>query len=288
MTSFYAIYPFLPSASKRAERLGITVDGVTEVDLTSASNRLRSILSKHFDLPVLDEKTELLHYILFRIFVSILGSEYYYDLLGRFYAERVRRFFSSELFVEVGVDPYSIPLSDYMKYRHIYPETKLYYVDLRQGIIHLPEKLHPLFAGDIAYSFAVKGLPLDVSKVPKHFSDYARRAVPVRGTSTKSTKGYAYIEAVLSASGIPDGRKRLIFFWLAPYLVTIKGLHPDEAVSVIEDWLSRQGGAKIPPSWVKDEVALAKRKNIRPWGLKKVEQTDPGLIKMLRDVGVLQ
>jgi hypothetical protein len=287
VASFYAVYPFLPSAAKRAERLGIDVSNLDDLALTAASDRFRQILLKRFNLPVLDEKAELTHFILFRIFASILGSEYYYDLLGKFYAERARIHNPSELFVELGIDPEAIPLAVYMSYRHVYPETKLYYTDLRKGVVRLDPDRAALFAGDIAYTLSTRGLPLDVSNLPKHFADYARRAVPVRRSKPQNTKGYSYIESILSASGIPDGRKRIIFFWLAPYLVNVKGMHPDEAVSVLQEWLSRQGGAKIPPSWVKDEALLAKRKGIRPWGLKKVESADPALVKMLRDMGVI-
>ena len=288
MVSFYARYPFLPSAARRAERLGIDPTTLDDTALSTASDRFRQILMKRFDMPILDERTELLHFIVFRMFASILNSDYYYDLLGKFYAERARRYDPAELFVELGIDPSAVPLSEYMKYRHVYPETKLYYVDLSNGIVHLDPERAKLFAGDIAYTLAVKGLPLDPSKIPKSYTDYARRAVPVRRSSPAKSKGYAFIEAILSASGIPDGRKRIIFFWLAPYLVNVKGLTPEEAVSVLTEWLSRQGGAKIPPSWVKDEVVLAKRKGIRPWGLKKVESADPGLVKMLRDLGVIR
>ena len=287
MSSFFALYPFLPSARRRAERLGIRLEDVSEKELEAAAGRLRSILSGKFEYSVLDERTELLHYLLFRIFASILGSEYYYDRLGRFYAERTRRFFSHDLFAELNIDPYAVPLGTYMGFRHIYPETKLYHVDVRGGVVRLTDSLVPLFAGRVAYSFAVRGLPLDVSGVPKVFSDYARRSVVVRKTPRKASRGYDYIEAVLSASGIPDGRKRIIFYWLAPYLVTVKGLGPDEAVATIEEWIARQGGGKILPSWVRDEVLLVKRKGIRPWSLKKVEQRDPGLVSLLRDMGVL-
>jgi len=283
------VYPFLPSAARRAERLGIDPTALDDATLSSASDRFRQILLKHFDLPVLDERTELLHFILFRMFASALGSDYYYELLGKFYAERARRYDPVEFFVELGIDPSAIPLPEYMKYSHIYPETKLYYVDVERGIVHLDDERARLFAGDIAYTLSIRGLPLDPSKIPKAYVDYARRAVPVRRSSSpKTAKGYSFIESILSTSGIPDGRKRIIFYWLAPYLVNIKGLTPEEAVSVLNEWLSRQGGGKIPPSWVKDEALLAKRKGIRPWGLKKVESTDPGLVKMLRGMGVLE
>lgn len=264
------------------------MEGVGDLEITAASDRFREILSRRFDLPVLDERTEILHFILFRIFASILGSEYYYDLLGRFYAERVRQHDPSELFAELGIDPSAIPLPVYMSYRHIYPETLLYHVDLRGGIVHLDDVTARLFAGDVAYTLARKGLPLDVSGVPKHFADYARRAVPIKRSKPVSSKGYSFIESIMGASGLPDGRKRIIFFWLAPYLVNVKGMAPEDALPVLEEWLSRQSGGKITKSWLKDELILAKRKGIRPWGLKKVESTDPALVKMLRDLGVLQ
>ena len=287
MSSFFAAHPFLPSARARAERLGIRLEDITDEELEIASARLRSILSGRPDYSILDERTELLHYVIFRIFVSFLGSEYYYGKLGRFYAERTRRNFSHDIFTELGIDPYAVPLSAYMKYRHIYPETKIYHVELKRGVVYLTDALLPLFAGCTAYTLSVAGLPLDVSGVPERFAEYAKRSVAVR-RAPRSSRGYGYIEAVLSASGIPDGRKRIIFYWLAPYLVTVKGLSPDEAISTINEWLSRQGGGRIQPSWVKDEVLLAKRKGIRPWSLKKVRERDPGLVDILEGMGVLR
>lgn len=287
MSSFFARYPFLPSARLRAKQMGIGIGDISEGDLEVASLRLRSIFSGNPDYRIFDEKTEVIHFVLFRIFVSALESDYYYQKLGLFYAERSKRLDPYDLFAELGIDPLSIPFSTYMHFKHIYPETKVYHMNIRKGYVYPTADLLPLIAGCIAYTLSVSGLPLDVSTLPKQFSDYARRSVVVRRTKS-SSKVYDYIEAILSASGIPDGRKRIIYYWLAPYLVNIKGLSPDEANSTINDWLARQGGGKIQPSWVKDEVLIVNRKKIHPWGLKKVEQQDPSLVESLRSLGVLQ
>ncbi len=267
----------------------LSLDLIPEQLLVSASSRLKNVLSRHPDYnTVLSAREEVLHYVLMRLLVSILGTDYYYDKVARYYAERTRRQtdYLHEFLADVGIDPESLDVPTYMSFRHIYPETKLYHLPVRGGQVFFPRRLLPYLAGAVAYSLVRSSLPADVSSIPQRFKDYARAAVPVT-VSPGSSKGWGFVERLLSAEGIPDGKKRILLFWIIPYLANVKGLSVDEVVAKVQEWLSRQGGQKVLVSWVRSDAELTKKKGIRPWSLKKVEQTDPALVKMLREMGVL-
>lgn len=267
----------------------LSLDLVPDQILSSTSSRLKNILSKRPDYDtVLSAREEVLHYVLMRLLVSVLGTDYYYDRFARYYAERTRRRTDhlDDFLAEAGVDPEFLDVPTYMSYRHIYPETKLYHLPVKGGQVLFPRRLVPYLAGTVAYSLVRSSLPADVSDIPPAFKDYARAAVPV-AVSSGPSKGWGFVERLLSAEGIPDGKKRILLFWIIPYLANVKGLSVDEVVARVQEWLSRQGGQKVLVSWVRSDAELAKKKGIRPWSLKKVEQTDPALMKMLRDMGVL-
>ena len=289
MSDFYALFPFLPGA-RRLLPASISLDLIPERLLSSAANRLKNILSRRPDYDtVLPSREEVFQYVLMRILVSILGTDYYYDRFARYYAERTRRqtSYAEDVLAEVGIAPEYLDVPTYMRYRHVYPETKLYHVPVNGGQVLFPRRHIPYLAATVAYTLVRDSLPADVSDVPPSFRDYARAAVPVTASSGGSSKGWGFVERLLSAEGIPDGKKRILLFWIIPYLANVKGLSVDEVVSKVQEWLSRQGGQKVLISWVRSDAELAKKKGIRPWSLKKVEQTDPALVKMLRNMGVL-
>ena len=288
MSDFYALFPFLPGA-RRLLPENLSLDLIPEQVLASASSRLKNILSKRPDYTtVLSAREEVFHYVLMRLLVSILGTDYYYDRFARYYAERTRRQAAhlDDFLAEAGADPEFLDVPTYMSFRHIYPETKLYHLPVKGGQVFFPRRLFPYLAGTVAYSLVRSSLPADVSDVPPAFKDYARAAVPVT-VSSGPTRGWGFVKRLLSAEGIPDGKKRILLFWIIPYLANVKGLSVDEVVARVQEWLSRQGGQKVLISWVRSDAELAKKKGIRPWSLKKVEQTDPALVKMLREMGVL-
>jgi hypothetical protein len=49
---------------------------------------------------------------------------------------------------------------------------------------------------------------------------------------------------------VQDNRKDLLFWVLAPYLITVKGLDYDKAYSVLEQWLDKCNDVKrLEPDW---------------------------------------
>ena len=61
------------------------------------------------------------------------------------------------------------------------------------------------------------------------------RRIPLK---VERVRGYEWVEKLLNTP-IADGRKICIGLAIAPYLVKVKDLEPEEATKIIEDWLDR-------------------------------------------------
>ncbi len=296
MSRFYARFPFLPGAQRIVERAGIGVDEIPGDLLRAAEQRFAAVVQKRRDYSLFrDPEREILVYPVLRLMASV--SPAYSDMLARFYADRTVFFTSMEgmadFFVEAGlyVDPARpvFPLPRYMSFPHIYPETKIYHLPVSGGRVYVPPERLPYVAGCIAFHMVRRGLPVE-GKIPESVKEAVSRVISraIRPRKKEGRgKGIAFIERIIAASGIPDGRKRILLYWLIPYWITIQGLSVDEAVERAKEWISRQAGGKILESWIRSDAQNVKKRGIRPWSLAKVEKESPDLVKMLREMGVL-
>ena len=169
-------------------------------------------------------------------------------------------------------------------------EIKLYHVEVASGKVFLGKKV-PFFRASLLYRDILNWLESKVKPIVDSGALDALRPlaneVLTPPGSRRGKKKYAYIQRLISASGIPDGRKRILFYWLIPYWVTIEGRTPEEVLNLANEWISRQGGAKIYSSWIVSEAENVRSKGIKPWSLAKVERIDPELIKLLRGLKIL-
>jgi hypothetical protein len=59
-----------------------------------------------------------------------------------------------------------------------------------------------------------------------------------------------WIEKLLSVGGIEDGHKDLLFWVLAPYLVSVRKLDHDRAYTILESWLDKCAQIRsLDPDW---------------------------------------
>lgn len=299
MSRFNALFPFLPSSQRIVRSMRISVEEIPDDLIRAAEQRFTQIIRKKAGPEILGNHIkEVLLYPLLRLMASAAGSEYYADLLARYYADRTVYYTFREgiadFFVEVGmyVDPARpvFPLHRFMGFPHIYPEVKLYHLPVKAGNVYVPASRLPYVAGCIAYSLVRKNLPVE-GEIPQNIKEAVSRALKkaVSGEKRRRKRGQkiSFIEKLLSASGLPDGRKRILLYWLIPYWVTVEGLPPEEAFQRAKEWISKQAGGKILDSWIRDDIDNVGKKGIRPWSLRKVEKEAPDLIKLLRDLGVL-
>jgi hypothetical protein len=88
----------------------------------------------------------------------------------------------------------------------------------------------------------------------------------------------------LLRSGIEDGRKDLIFWVLAPYLITIKKLDHDKAYSILEQWLEKcDDMRRLEPGWssfryrIRHCLHIAEHKERKPIKLETFKEYFPEL-----------
>ncbi len=185
------------------------------------------------------------------------------------------------VFSQEGIYTDSIDLHTFLLIPRPFPELKLYHLPVAGGQVSVKGRERELAASFI-YFRLLERLPVKTSLPNSIFSSLLPQTRKKTGG-----KGTGFLKLLESASGIPDGRKRILFFWLIPYWVNVLNLSEDEAVERAKDWVERQG-AKIYESWLRSEARNAKKKGIRPWSLKKVQTVSPDLIKILQEVGILE
>ncbi len=130
--------------------------------------------------------------------------------------------------------------------------------------------------------------PLDITQVEvlKVVADVPKPKVvrPKRGNG----KACSWVEEVVRM-GLPDGRHRFILFTLTPYLATIKQVSEEEAIETVREFLEAScknhgNCGKVYDSWVRSAFRGAKRKGIRPRGLRTWEERDPEVFKLIKAV----
>ena len=99
---------------------------------------------------------------------------------------------------------------------------------------------------------------------------------------------YRWINQVVKW-GLPDGRHRFILYTLTPYLANVLGLGEDDALNMVNQFISNSCRnhkvcTPVYSSWVRSALRGAKRKGLRPRGLRSWEQKDPQLYSLIKQV----
>jgi DNA primase catalytic subunit len=104
-------------------------------------------------------------------------------------------------------------------------------------------------------------------------------------TSSRSFKGYAWIEALLSKP-VDDGRHRILWLIVAPYLVNVKGLSVEEAERAALQYLERCDKVRRIEDNVRRlaryYVKYAKDHRLKPLSLSKLRSKYPDLYEKVR------
>jgi hypothetical protein len=96
--------------------------------------------------------------------------------------------------------------------------------------------------------------------------------------ATGGRKRY-WLESILRRpESIKDGRKRILYHLLIPYLVTEKKMKPDDVFKELIDWLERSGAdSRKYRSWLISNIKLTARKQIRPMSYSRFIEQYPAL-----------
>ena len=99
----------------------------------------------------------------------------------------------------------------------------------------------------------------------------------------KGQKTFRWIERLLQTP-IPDVRHRTVNLILAPYLVNVRNMSPEEAFKVINDYIERckkvNPDTKIGEQYIRYQCNYAKKRGMRPLALQKAKELLGGLVEL--------
>ena len=187
----------------------------------------------------------------------------------------------------VGHLDYMTPFEDYLSLLSKYElgriqKWKLTRQGLKQGIVQMNDnQLNDLF-GDCAQKAIAEGVKnLRRSTFPRQLigtKASVLRYVPAQRPRTK--RGYEYVEEVLTRP-VSDGRHRLVWLVLAPYLVNVKKVDDDEAIETIRAFVSVAGETRDLKRFVEYNVRRARRNGLLPPTLTTLKTEHPDLYWLL-------
>ncbi|MEM3891816.1 MAG: DNA primase noncatalytic subunit PriX [Nitrososphaerales archaeon] len=106
----------------------------------------------------------------------------------------------------------------------------------------------------------------------------------------KITRRYRWVEKLLQKP-VDDGRHRILWLIIAPYLVNVKGLNAEEAENTALEYLHRCSLVKEVSGdlrrLVKYYVKYAEAKRLKPISLRKLEENHKELHQILKHEGVV-
>ncbi len=108
----------------------------------------------------------------------------------------------------------------------------------------------------------------------------ARVLVYVPAPRIRPSRSYNYIDELLKHP-VSDGRHRLVWLVLAPFLVNVRKLEEEEAIERIKAYVSSAGEMRAMKRFVEYNVKRAKRNGLMPPTLNKLRLEHPDLYSLL-------
>jgi hypothetical protein len=296
-------YPFTPLSRKFFDRLSIEESFSSSEVLRQAENRLLSSIGRIRYEP---HVSELIEFSSFFVAVLVASQELYLgQRLARSESDLAKRLFIKEKPLEkqiilhdcfeiklsrTGSDTvgygYSMHVEDYLKATAHFELKSQYWRlvnrPLSGGIVYLTENgVNDLF-GDLSEKMIYGGVK-NLRKVPfpKQLSQVREELLPfLPPPKVKSTRGYLYVEDLLNHP-VSDGRHRLTWLVLAPYLINVKNLEEDQAVEKIRSFVAAKGETSAMKRFIEYNVKRAKRNGLMPPTLGKLKAEHPDIYALL-------
>jgi Primase X len=153
---------------------------------------------------------------------------------------------------------------------------------LSGGVVYFTENnLNDLF-GDLAETIIYDGVK-NLRKVPfpRQLANLREEITPfLPPPRAKSTRGYSYIDELLKHP-TTDGRHRLVWLILSPYLVNVKQVPDEEAVEEIREFVAAHGEGRGMKRFIEYNVKRARRNGLMPPTLSKLKTEHPDLYELL-------
>jgi hypothetical protein len=297
-------YPFAPKSRKFFESIPVEEGLASREVVAQAESRLLNALGRTKYESHISELIEFSSFFAAALVASqdsVLTSKF-----SKKEAERAKQFFireapsdkvvaMSECFglqtlqttSGAGQPQYTLPFEGYLSLVSKYelaksPKWKLTRQGLEHGIIHMSGNLLNDFFGDcaqVAISDGVKNLRR--APFPKQLQgtkNIIMQYVPVQ--RVKTGKGYAYVEDLLKHP-VSDGRHRLVWLVLAPYLVNVKKVEDEEAIERIRAFVAVAGETSGLKRFVEYNVRRARRNGLLPPTFSTLKTEHPDIYALL-------
>ncbi len=279
-------YPFAPRSRKFFESIPVE-DGLASREVVEQTqSRLLSSLGRVKYEPSMSELVEFSSF-----FAAALVASQDPVLTSRFSkkeGERAKEFFVKEepkakveiisecfglsLRLEVTDEraSYIMPFEGYLSLVAKYelskdPKWKLSRQELDKGLVRVSDNLLNDFFGACALAAIADGVRnLRKGAFPKRLAGVKADVIQYVPTPRpKSNKGYLYVEDLL-AHPVSDGRHRLVWLVLAPYLVNIKKVDDEIAIEKIRAFVAAGGETSAMRRFVEYNVRRARRNGLLP------------------------
>jgi hypothetical protein len=280
-------YPFAPKSRKFFESIPVEEGLASREVVAQTESRLLSALGRTKYEPHISELIEFSSFFAAALVASqdgVLASRF-----SKKEAERSKQFFIKEAPPEKAValtecfglnvsqkdggesqPQYALPFEGYLSLVSRYelgklPKWKLTRQALSKGTVHLSSNMLNDLFGDCAQAAISEGVRnLRRAPFPKLLQGTKIRImqyVPVQ--SAKTGKGYLYVEELLKHP-VSDGRHRLIWLVLAPYLVNVKKVEDEEAIEKIRAFVAVAGETGGLKRFAEYNVRRARRNGLLP------------------------
>ncbi len=186
-----------------------------------------------------------------------------------------------------GRQSYSMPFESYLSLVSKYelakkPTWKLVRQNLDKGVVRLTDNgLNDMF-GDCAVAAVAEGVRnLRKAPFPRQLQDVKSGVVQyVPALKPRTNKGYVYVEDLLKHP-VSDGRHRLVWLVLAPYLVNVKKLDDVEAIERIRAFVQAAGETSAMRRFVEYNVRRARRNGLLPPTFSTLKTEHPDIYWLL-------
>lgn len=297
-------YPFTPQSRGFFDKLPIEESFSSTEVLKQAENRLLSAIGRIRYEPHL---SELIEFSSFFVSALVASQDAY---MGQRFAEKegdyAKKSFIKEgprekpriLFECFGIElsllvpakgayVYFLRVEDYLAVVTRYELTKLQRWKLVNqalagGLVYLTDNDTNDLLEDLSERLVYEGVK-NLRRV-----SFPKQLIPLRDgllpylppPKVKSTRGYLYVEELLSHP-VSDGRHRLTWLVLAPYLVNVKKVEEDDAVERIRSFVAAKGETRSMKRFIEYNVKRAKRNGLMPPTLNKLRSEHPDLYALL-------
>jgi len=297
-------YPFAPRSRRFFESIPVE-DGLASREVVEQTQyRLLNSLGRSKYEPHISELVEFSSFFAAALVASqdpVLTSKF-----SKKEAERAKGFFVREessakvgilaecfgtsVSVDGPVDDranYSLPFEGYLALVSKYElsrnqKWKLTRQELDAGVVHLTDNhLNDMFedCASAAISEGVKNLRK--GPFPKQLTGLKEDVIKyVPSPRPRTNKGYLYVEDLL-AHPVSDGRHRLVWLVLAPYLVNVKKVDDETAIERIRTFVAAAGETSAMRRFVEYNVRRARRNGLLPPTFSTLKAEHPDIYWLL-------